>query len=563
MATVYKREGSKYWQIAWFDHNGKRQTKSSRTTDHSAAVRIANKFGTDVSLKREGVIDPRAVDMSKHMTGAIKGHLDAFATYQRSKSGAEHVDATRLKIEAICTAEGFAVLRDIEPDGVNRYADRLRMEGKSLRTIESYLQAIKSFTRWAAKTAKLPSDPLVTVTKPSPEGDRRLTRRFLTHEEFRWLDAVTRVSGESFGMEGIERALLYSTAIQTGLRSSELAALTRGKLQLSTDSPFIVAEARSTKNKKLARQYVQPELAKELAAYVSRKIGGAKVFSMPPNWDVAEMFRADLAAARIAWLETPQNGQKRIEADASDFLRVLDSEGDTLDFHALRHTTATWLIQAGADVRTVQSVMRHSDIKLTLQRYGHLFPGSEAAAVARIRDAFSNPLPLAATGTHGNAGEADCQRNCQHSERETMRIGCESVRSSREGEEPKECAIPKANQQETLVFEGLKEGTPGMIRTCDPRIRNPAVGAKNTEKIEDCQRSCQQSVLKALLFELVEIDQETGRVLPFPGPLLSFEDARAAGIELAKAGRLVAIVPTCCMGQPMPADNNPVCPENK
>jgi hypothetical protein len=32
--------------------------------------------------------------------------------------------------------------------------------------------------------------------------------------------------------------------------------------------------------------------------------------------------------------------------------------------------------------------MRHADIKLTLDRYGHLFPGSEAEAVARLRDAF-------------------------------------------------------------------------------------------------------------------------------------------------------------------------------
>ena len=472
MATVYKRDESKYWQIAWFDHSGKRRVKSSRTTDHAAAVRIANKLDSDTSLKREGVVDPRAAAMAQHMGATIKSHLDAFGAYQRSKSGAEHVEATRMKIEAICEAAGFTVLRDIEPDAVNQYASDMRSQSKSLRTVEAYLQAVKSFTRWAAKTGKLPSDALITVAKPNPESDRRLTRRYLSHEEFRWLDAITRTQPESFGMVGLNRALLYSTAIQTGLRSSELSALTRGKLQLTADPPFVLAEARSTKNKKLARQYLQPELAAELQAMVSRKIGGARVFSMPAVWDVAVMFRADLLSARAAWLKTIPAGQERIEADASDFLRGMDSEGDTLDFHALRHTTATWLIQAGADVRTVQSVMRHCDIKLTLQRYGHLFPGSEAAAVARIRDAFTNPLELAATGTTGQSADPDCERNCQHSERETMRSGCEPVRDSRGEGAFGNCHFPKGKQQKTLDLEGCEASTPDRIRTCDLRIRN-------------------------------------------------------------------------------------------
>lgn len=75
-------------------------------------------------------------------------------------------------------------------------------------------------------------------------------------------------------------------------------------------------------------------------------------------------------------------------ADESDFLQSVESDGERIDFHSLRHTCATWLIYSGADVKTIQSVMRHADIKLTLDRYGHLFPGSEAEAVARLRDAF-------------------------------------------------------------------------------------------------------------------------------------------------------------------------------
>ncbi len=473
MATVYKRDNSKFWQIAWFDHGGKRRVKSSKTTDHAAAVRIANKLDADSSLKREGVRDPRAEEMAKHAGATIKSHLDAFGSYQLSRSGQGHVADTRTKIETICTAGGFVALRDLEADSVNRFASELRTAGKSLRTVEAYVQAIKSFSKWAVKTGKLPFDPLATVSKPNPESDRRLTRRFISHEEFHWLDAITREADEAYGMTGIERALLYSTAIQTGLRSSELSALTRGKLQLNADPPFILGEARSAKNKKLARQYVQPELAAELKQHVARKVGGSKAFNMPARRDVATMFRADVANARRAWLETLPVGQKRIEAEAGDFLRVLDSEGETVDFHALRHTTASWLIQAGADVKTVQAIMRHADIKLTLQRYGHLFPGSESAAVARIRDAFTNPVRIAATGTDSRLPDADCQRKCQQSEGETVRFPCDSVRDSRGEEGTSDLAETKGKQRKNVLFSRGKPIASGSFQTCDRWMNSP------------------------------------------------------------------------------------------
>jgi len=91
--------------------------------------------------------------------------------------------------------------------------------------------------------------------------------------------------------------------------------------------------------------------------------------------------------------------QERLERDASDFLRSIDSEGERIDFHSLRHTCASWLIRSGADVKTVQTIMRHSDIRLTMDRYVHLFPGSEAAAISRMRDVFTQPTELRKTGT--------------------------------------------------------------------------------------------------------------------------------------------------------------------
>ena len=49
-------------------------------------------------------------------------------------------------------------------------------------------------------------------------------------EEWRWLRAVTQQGPERRGMTGHARQLLYETAIQTGLRSSELRSLSCGHL---------------------------------------------------------------------------------------------------------------------------------------------------------------------------------------------------------------------------------------------------------------------------------------------------------------------------------------------
>ena len=42
--------------------------------------------------------------------------------------------------------------------------------------------------------------------------------------------------------------------------------------------------------------------------------------------------------------------------------------------------------------------MRHSVITLTMDTYGHLFPGQEADTVARLPNLLSNPLPEVMSG---------------------------------------------------------------------------------------------------------------------------------------------------------------------
>ena len=46
-----------------------------------------------------------------------------------------------------------------------------------------------------------------------------------------------------------------------------------------------------------------------------------------------------------------------------------DSLGRYADFHALRHTYCRILYDAGVDVKTAQQLMRHHDVRLTLDTY--------------------------------------------------------------------------------------------------------------------------------------------------------------------------------------------------
>ena len=72
----------------------------------------------------------------------------------------------------------------------------------------------------------------------------------------------------------------------------------------------------------------------------------ARVFHMPRH--LVKILDRDLAAADV-----PKT----------------DADGRTVDVHAMRHTTATYLAKAGVAPRIAQSLLRHSDVRLTLGTY--------------------------------------------------------------------------------------------------------------------------------------------------------------------------------------------------
>lgn len=485
MATVFKRKQTKgaKWYIQWFDHTGIRRSTCSGTTDKSAALRIANKKEAEVALRREGVIDARLESINKESQRKLAEHIDDYIAKLRAKnSNKKHISQTRLYIERITTNRGLEVAADIDEHSVNLFVESLQEKGRSARTVQAHLTAIKGFTKWLAVNRRIAHDPLTGLSRPNPNSDRRHKRRMLLPEEWRLLESHVLSAPTILGMTGPERALLYQTAITTGLRSKELRSLKKHHLKLSGEQPAITLDAESTKNRQRAKQFIGRALASRLSSHVSRKHPSADVFNLPEEWKMASMVRKDLSAARMKWLAEAKHDRKlRQEREESFFLSPVNEADEKLDFHALRHTCGAWLAMTGAHPKKIQTIMRHSSITLTMDTYGHLVPSDEANAVADLEALYNSPGEgLAATGT-ADPDANDCEsalQQAQQSGREMTRVSArlneqkakvQKTDSQKESPKPLRIADLSDDMRSGATED---ESIPGRIRTCDLLIRS-------------------------------------------------------------------------------------------
>ncbi|MEX0885828.1 MAG: tyrosine-type recombinase/integrase [Phycisphaeraceae bacterium] len=381
-----RTRGRSPWTAIFFDEHGRRVSRSTGTTSKKDAEAILSKLVADVALRKAGVIDSQQADMAEQAKRTIESHLKDFIAKLRAAGRTEkHIKTVEGRIRDTVEACGWTLARDINADRLNAHVNDMRAADKSAVTIGHHLTWIKGFTKWLHDHGKLPRDPLATVKKPNPRAGRRRERRMLLPEEWPLLDKATRSAGERYGLTGQERAVLYRLAIETGLRANELRSLTVARLILDTDHAHVRIPAEDTKSGKGANQYIQQQLAHELAELVKGRRSTAPLFELPEPYVMADMLREDLAAARTAWVEQARHRPKlHKERQESDFLCAKNHEGKALDFHALRHTCGAWLSMGGVHPKAVQSIMRHSTIVLTLDTYGHLMPGSEPDAVQKL-----------------------------------------------------------------------------------------------------------------------------------------------------------------------------------
>ena len=256
----------------------------------------------------------------------------------------------------------------------------------SVQTSNHMLGAIKQFCRWAVENGLASEDPLRVLHKLNVRGWTTKNRTALSSSQAESLLASLSDAPVWRGVPAHVRGAIYRVALETGLRRSEIASLQVSDVELQPGEESIRIRARHAKNRRDAVLPIREETATILAELARGRHPNAQLFDLQKDWRAAEMLRLDLARAGIA---------------------DKDEQGRVIDFHALRHTFASMLARANVAPRIAQSLLRHSDPRLTLGVYSHLGADDERRALA-VLPSYRPERPtegerLRSTGTEGSS----------------------------------------------------------------------------------------------------------------------------------------------------------------
>ena len=362
-------------------------------------------------LAKWGILDSRA----EHHGRPLSVHLADFHAAQLDKGNTQaHADLVKARAERVCDGCLFRFYSDVNASKVQRYLAGKRSGSKdeagiSHQTSNFYLQAIKQFCRWMVKDGRASESPVEHLTGLNVKLDRRHDRRSLTVEELTWLLRTTAAGPIRHKMDGKARAMLYRVGMETGFRRNELRSLTPSNIETASTPPAIIVEPQNVKNRQPVVQVIRPELAEELQTWIE----DAQIAPESPLWPeltqhTSKMLKADLEAARDAWLDDSQSDAEREKREQSNFLCYEDDAGRYADFHALRHSFVSLITQGGVHPKLAQRLARHSTVELTLSRYSHTLMTDEAQALEvlpALPSMFDGPeserQKLRATGTEG------------------------------------------------------------------------------------------------------------------------------------------------------------------
>ena len=146
-------------------------------------------------------------------------------------------------------------------------------------------------------------------------------------------------------------------AILSGLRVTELRALTREHMDMEQGGLWL--EAEWTKNRKSGFQPLPSGLLKRLGAFADSRI-------VPKLY---QQFYNNFTCPKNALLYVPSHPAREMDKDldAAGIPKITD-EGK-VDFHACRTAFVTLAAEAGANIKELQTMARHSTPKLTANIY--------------------------------------------------------------------------------------------------------------------------------------------------------------------------------------------------
>jgi integrase/recombinase XerC len=298
--------------------------------------------GSDEAVRPGDVIDEfqaylaHEANASPHTIKGYGSDLRHFATFVSERGGS---------------------LADVDVHGVRAYLASLAGQARKT-SIARKLAALKHFFRFCAKHGSRLDDPAATLT--APKRERFLPPHLTVDEMFRVLDGMPS-TGAIPARDRAILELLYST----GVRVSELVMLDWIDVDRRGEVVRVLGKGRKERIVPIGataltalddyrRRWPADRRRDERAVFLNARGGRLTVRSV-----------ARIVAHHVGRAET------RVRASP----------------HAFRHSFATHLLNAGADLRAIQELLGHASLSTT-QRYTHV-------DFARLAEVYDKSFPRA------------------------------------------------------------------------------------------------------------------------------------------------------------------------
>lgn len=237
-----------------------------------------------------------------------------------------------------------ATIKDITSEAIRDYLRSIRERGFTKFTNHAYARTLKTFLRWLGREGYVTETFYRTVDMPKVPKYEDVTVDVLTDEEITNLLGLLSADNDV----GCRDRAIVCLMLESGFRLAEVANLQVDDLHLKELYVKV-----SGKGDKEAYVPIGPTTQKALSRYLT-------AFRVPAN-PTTRTFFLNIYGEPLKY---------EVIKAMFDRLRKR-SRIARLHPHLLRHTAATRMLANGADVHSVQRLLRHSDIRTTL-RYLHL-----------------------------------------------------------------------------------------------------------------------------------------------------------------------------------------------
>jgi integrase/recombinase XerC len=261
-------------------------------------------------------------------------------------------------------------------DGARTFLEELSARGNGRASAARRLAAFRTFARYLVREGLIPDDPTALIGAPRQEH---------TLPEYLAQDETTRLleAPDASTPAGRRDHAILELFYASGLRLSELVDLDLEDVNLS--SRIVRVRGKGGKERLVPFNRSAADAIKLMLRDTTAR--------RPARGDTRSM-RASAATARHARRRQAVflnlRGGRLTTRSVDRIVRryVRDAAiARGISPHALRHTFATHLLQAGADLRAIQDLLGHARLSTT-QRYTHL-------DVARLREVYKKAHPRA------------------------------------------------------------------------------------------------------------------------------------------------------------------------